>query len=231
MIHDLFYFHKKSRFMAGYRLFSLFIMLILTVLLAGCNTSDDSGDDDGDASTGVWTLISRYFYDYNADDQLIRETDDNNANNIIDTGDVTWEYEYDSDGLRTGYLMFEGADLDEDGIGTYFYDSNDCNYRLEEETPQGTNLQVWTYSVDSDCTRTSYYYDGNGTTETGTYTRDENGNVTKLTLDNGDYWEYDLDTNGERIGYDFYQGGTLVRYGIYYYTGGLLDELRNYEKR
>jgi hypothetical protein len=237
MIRDLNSFKVKDEFMTGYRIFFLCLMLLLAGILVGCNTDGDSGggdDDDDDTPAGVWTLISVYYYDYNADDQLVIETDDNNANDDRDTGDVTWEYAYGTDGLRTGYEMFEGAvgiNPDPDGIGTYYYDINDCNDRLEEETSQGTNLQVWTYSVDSECNRISYAYDGSDTTETGTYSRDGDGNVIELRLGNNDYWEYSLDANGDRLRYDFYQNDTLVRYGVYYYAGGQLDELRNFEKR
>jgi hypothetical protein len=231
MLRDLIKRDDKFGFMTGYRMFMLCLMLLLAGLLVGCNTDDDSGDDEDDTPAGVWTLISVYYYDYNSDDQLIRETDDNNASNTRDSGDVTWDYEYDTDGLRTGYLMYEGADLDADGVGTYFYNTNGCNNRLEEETLQGTNLQVWTYDVDSECNRLSYTYDGNDTDETGTYYRDGDGNVIELRLGNNDYWEYTLDLNGDRLRYDFYQNNALVRYGIYYYAGGRLDELRNFEKR
>ena len=129
--------------------------------------------------------------------------------------------------------MFEDGRLsgDPDGIGTYFYDFNDCNDRLEEVTARGTNLQVWTYNVGSECNRRSYSYDGNNTTETGTYYRDGDSNIIELRLGNNDYWEYTLDANDDRLRYDFYQDNTLVRYGIYYYVGGQLDALRNYEKR
>lgn len=231
MLNKLFSLNKQySSLWLGRSIF-LGLVLFLAATMISCNTDDDSDDGDGGTTPGVWTLISVYYYDYNAQGQLSMETDDNNANNARDDGDVTWEYEYDADGLRTGYLMYEGADLDEDGIGTYFYDSNDCNYRLEEETPQGTNLQVWTYEVDSNCLRTSYRYEGNDTEETGTYLRDENDNVIELRLGNGDYWEYTLDDDGERLRYDFYQDDALYRYGIYYYSNGQLDELRNYEQR
>ena len=231
MIHDLVSFDGKRGVTAGFRLFILCFVLVLSGMLAGCNT-DDGGSDD-DTPSGVWTLISVYYYDYNGDDQLTIETDDNNANNKVDTGDQAWYYEYDTSGLRSGYTMFEdGRTLgDPDGVGTYFYDGNDCNNRLEEETAQGTNLQVWTYTVDSNCIRSSYSYDGNGTTEVGTYTRDANNNITKLKLDNGDYWEYTLGTNGDPTRYDFYHNGALYRYGEYVYVNGLLDRLRNYEKR
>jgi Putative metal-binding motif len=186
------------------------------------------------SSPGVWTLISVYYYDYDAEDRLIRETHDNNANNVRDNGDITWNYEYDTEGLQTGYLKYEGnpgSSADPDGIGTCIYDTNGCNNRLEEETFQGTNLQVWTYTVDSECNRLSYEYDGNGTTETGTYYRDGDGNVIELRLGNSDYWEYTLDANGGRLRYDFYENDTLLSYGFYDYAGGRLDELRNYERR
>ena len=231
MICNRFSFGGKRGAMTGFRLFILSVLLFLSGMLTGCNTSDDSGD--GDTESGTWTLVSRYFYDYDSDGLLIKETDDNNANNIADTGDQTWYHDYDADGVRTGYQMYKDGRIsgDPDGIGTYFYDSNDCNYRLEEESPQGTNLKVWTYTVDDDCKRLSYYYDGEGETETGTYIRDADGNVIRLNIDNGDYWEYSIDTDGNRDRYDYYQGGKLNRYGLYYYIGDQLDELRNYEKR
>jgi len=234
MIRDLNIFRVKGEFMTGYRIFFLFLMLLLAGMIAGCNTESDSNDDDDDDTpANAWTLISVYYYDYNNDDLLITETADNNANNKADTGDQTWHYEYDANGLRTGYQMYEDGRIggDPDGIGTYYYNTNDCNTRLEERNAQGTDLQVWTYNVDSECNRTSYSYDGNGTTETGTYYRDDDGNVIELKLGNHDYWEYTLDANGDRLRYDFFQNDTLVRYGIYYYAGGQLDALRNYEKR
>jgi hypothetical protein len=235
---DIFMLGKKNGDVTGYRMFFIGLVFLLTGMLMGCNTDDESGDKEDDTPASGWFLTSIYYYDYDSDDQLSIETNDNNANDSRDTGDVTWYYEYDADGLRSGYYMYEGSiglnpdpNVDADGVGTYFYNTNGCNDRLEEETLQGADLQVWTFDVDSECNRLSYTYDGNDTDETGTYYRDGDGNVIELRLDSKDYWEYTLDINGDRLRYDFYQDDTRVRYGIYSYADDRLDVLRNYEKR
>ena len=129
---------NKREFMTGCRMFFLCLVFLLTGMLLGCNTDDESGDDEDNTPVGVWTLISVSYYEYNSDDQLIRETDYNNTGNTRDSSDMTWYYEYDSDGLKTGYYMYEGfvglnpdPNVDADGVGTYFYNTNDCNNRLD----------------------------------------------------------------------------------------------------
>jgi hypothetical protein len=213
----------------------LFIAL-LTGMIMGCNTDGESGGGGGDSDTpsGQWTLVSAYYYYYNGSDQLIREVDDNNASGATDAGDITWLYDYDNDDLRTGYLSYNGNDFDPSGVGTYFYDTNDCNDRLEEETPQGTNRQVWTYDVNADCTRNSYHYEGDNPSEDGIYTRNGDGFVTRLKLDSGEYWDYDVDDDGKRLRYDYYEdsGENVSRNGVYYYDNkDRLDQLNSYEKR
>ena len=225
---------KTGRLRPIYRWHRILFILLLAAWVCGCEPWPNYDDDD-DSDDKKWTLISVYYYTYDGDSHReTEEWDDNNANARRDSGDVTWKYSYDTDGRRSGYLRYDGADLaNHDGIGTYFYDSNDCNDRLEEETPQGTNLQVWIYYVNADCLRTGYLYQGNDTEETGTYVRNDDGVVVRLRLSTGEYWLYTLDGSGVRSRYDFYDGGdNLYRYGIYYYdTDGRLEELRNYEKR
>ena len=200
-------------------------------VIVGCGSSGDDAENSANNNSPVrWILGSRYFYSYDDNGQRISEVDDNNANNQIDTGDETWMYVYDSDGLRTFYYRYEGDETDPAGIGTYYYDENDCNWRLEEASPEGTNLRIWTYDVGPDCIRNSYNYEGSDGNGTGAYIHNEDGFITCLTLGTGEYWEYTLDDFSARLYYDFYDAnGNYVRYGIYYYDDdGQLVQLDNY---
>ena len=243
MIRDLTKVDNKMGLMSKNRIFFLCLILLLAGMLMGCNTDDDSGDDEGDTPAGVWTRISNYYYSYNNDGLLSSEQDDNDADgNINSSVDLSWYYDYDNANFpdrRTGYRMYEGLippgqDPPADAIGEYFYDSNGCNYELRE-TDQSSGVEVrWEYDIiiDSDCNRSRYrYYDeDDALLESGEYTW-TNGAVTKLELDSDDYWIYTLDADGKRESYDFYSNGALFRYGNYLYSGERLIRLENFERR
>ena len=244
MICDLISFKVKGGYMTGYRVFFLFLLLLLAGMIVGCNTDGDSGGgDDDDTPAGVWTLISNYYYSYNNDGLLSSEQDDNDADGFINSSaDLSWYYDYDNANFpdrRSSYRMYEGLippgqNPPADAIGEYLYDSNGCNNELIETDQSNNNEIRWEYDTTggADCNRTRYrlYNENDDQIESGTYTWTD-GAVTRLELDSGDYWVYTIDEDGNREAYDFYSSGELFRYGNYIYNGDRLTRLENFERR
>ena len=213
---------KRCRTSRVWKLLQLFGMVLALSAAVGCW----EGVEEDNQSGTDWELSMQYHYIYYTSGDnagmLYREEDDNNADGIVDEHFV---YLYEEDPIDTGerrlarynYFIGDVGGSPIEAVGYYIYDTGSGDLIRLEHDPVGSGAEeTWIYTYDNGRLESFIHYIDRSVQDTGRYRYNDNGDIEELDTLYGT-WYYDLNDNGDRLAYEYFEDGKMVRRGTYVY--------------